>query len=138
MIITPQIRYSVLGFNGIWVLIHFVYFVIYYSRYSDYFHKLDRLDRLEKMEFYETSAIDLQREKIRNKIKKLQRISFFPTLGIFLLHLITFYFYWESEIFVEYWLSAIYILIGALVFVFLANKTQGARVLRGKSPRWPR
>ncbi len=137
MIITPQIEEAVLGFHAIWVAIHFTYFSIYYSRYSACFHKLKSVDQLEKANLYDQELIDITRVNIWKKIKKLQRISFFPTLGIFILHLVSFYFYWEWEIFTGYWLGTIYILIGALVFIFLANKTQGARVLRGKSPKWP-
>jgi hypothetical protein len=132
MIITPQIKEAVLGFNAVWVVIHFIYFSIYYSRYSACFHKLRSVDFLEKADIYDQELIDVTRVNTRRKIKKLQRISFFPTLGIFLLHLMAFYFYWEREIFTRYWPSVIYILIGALVFIFLANKTQGARVLRGR------
>lgn len=132
MIITPQIVDSIVGFNGIWVVFHLIYFGIYYSKYSACFHKLSSVDHLEKTNFYEQELIDITRQNTWIKIKKLQRISYFPTLGITVLHLTVFYFCWEWEIFIRYYLSAIYILIGGLVFIFLANKTQGARVLRGK------
>ncbi|MDF3027905.1 MAG: hypothetical protein K0S23_2212 [Fluviicola sp.] len=131
MIITQQIEDAVLGFNAIWVVIHFSYFSFYYSRYSACFHKLRSMDLLEKANLYEQELIDITRENTWKKIKKLQRISYFPTLGIAVLHLVVFYFYWEREIFGAYYTSAFYILIGGLVFMFLANKTQGARVLRG-------
>lgn len=137
MIITPQIEEEILGFHGLWVVIHFTYFSIYYSRYSTCFHKLKSVDQLEKAKLYAQELIDATRVNTWTKIKKLRRISFFPSVGIFILHLASFYFYWEWEVFVDYWLGSVYILTGALVFIFLANKTQGARVLRGKSPKWP-
>lgn len=137
MIITPQIEQEILGFHGLWVVIQFTYFSIYYSRYSACFHKLRSVDKLEKADIYDQELIDVTRANTWKRIKKLQRISFFPTLGIFIFHLTSFYFYWEWEVFADYWMGSVYILIGALVFIFLANKTQGARVLRGKSPRWP-
>lgn len=130
MIITPQIEEAILGFHAIWVVIHFTYFSIYYSRYSACFHKLKSVDQLEKANIYEQELIDITRVNTWNRIKKLKRISFFPTFGIAVLHVISFYLYWEWEIFATHYMSVIYILIGALVFIFLANKTQGARVLR--------
>lgn len=120
-----------MGFNAIWVVFHLIYFGIYYSKYSSLFHKLRRLDVLEKTELHEQESIDFQREVTWVKIKKLQRISFLPVLGIASLHLVVFYFCWEWEIFTLYYLSSIYILTGALIFIFLANKTQGSKVLRG-------
>lgn len=120
-----------MGFNALWVVFHLIYFGIYYSKYSSCFHKLRRLNVLKKTERYEREVIDFQEEITWKKIKKLQQISFFPVLGIALLHLVVFYFCWEWEIFTQYYSSAIYILIGALIFVFLANKTQGSKVLRG-------
>lgn len=137
MIITPQIEEEILGFHGLWVVIHFTYFSIYYSRYSACFHKLKSVDHLEKANIYDQELIDITRVNTWTKIKKLRRISFFPTFGVSILHLASFYFYWEWEIFVDYWIGTVYILIGALVFIFLANKTQGARVLRGKNYRTP-
>ena len=138
MYITPQIEVAVFEFDAIWIVIQFSYFSIYYSRYSACFHKLKSIDSLEKANLYDQELIDLTRANTWKKIKKLQRISFFPPFGIAIFHLVTFYFYWAWEIFTTYWLSVVYILIGTLVFVFLANKTQGARVLRGKSPKWGR
>lgn len=126
-----------MGFNAIWVVIHLIYFGIYYGKYSSLFHKLTRLTGLERMDFYEKEVIDDERQRTWKKIKNLERISFFPSLGITVLHLTVFYFYWEWEIFSQYYFSVIYILIGALVFVFLANKTQGGRVLRGRGAKWP-
>lgn len=137
MIITPEIEREILGFHGLWVVIQFTYFSIYYSRYSACFHKLKSVDKLEKANLYDQKLIDVTRVNTWKKIKKLQRISFFPTFGVFILHLASFYFYWEWEIFVDYWIGTVYILIGGLVFIFLANKTQGARVLRGKNYRTP-
>ena len=138
MYITPQIEEGVLEFDAVWIVIQFSYFSIYYSRYSACFHKLKSVDLLEKANLYEQKLIDVTRANTWTKIKKLKRISFFPPIGIAVLHLATFYLYWEREIFTRYWPSVVYILIGALVFIFLANKTQGAKVLRGRTPRWPR
>lgn len=107
-----------------------IYFVIYYSKYSGLFHKLRRLDVLEKTETYEQEMIDFQRMVTWKKINKMQRVSYFPTLGIAILHLLSFYSFWNREVFTQYYLSVIYILIGALIFILLANKTQGSRVLR--------
>ncbi|WP_430405058.1 hypothetical protein [Fluviicola sp.] len=133
MIITSEIVESIMGFNAIWVAVHLIYFGIYYGKYSGLFHKLTRLDGLEKAGFHEKEIIDFQRDRTWKRIQKLHRISFFPSLGIAVLHLTVFYFYWEWEIFSQYYSSAIYILIGALVFILLANKTQGSKVLRGDS-----
>ena len=138
MYITPQIEVAVFEFDAIWIVIQFSYFSFYYSRYSACFHKLKSVDHLEKANLYEQELIDVTRANTWKKIRKLKRISFFPPIGIAVFHLVTFYLYWEREIFTKYWISVIYILIGALVFIFLANKTQGARVLRGKSPLWGR
>lgn len=93
MIITPRIVDSIMGFNAIWVAIHLIYFGIYYSKYSTCFHKLTSLDHLEKANVYEQELIDITRVNTWNKIKKLQRISFFPIVGIFVLHLVIFYVY---------------------------------------------
>jgi hypothetical protein len=138
MYITPQIEIAVFEFDAIWIVIQFSYFSFYYSRYSACFHKLKSVSHLEKANLYDQELIDVTRANTWKKIRKLKRISFFPPIGIAVLHLVIFYLYWEWEIFTKYWISVIYILIGALVFIFLANKTQGARVLRGKSPRWGR
>lgn len=132
MYITPQIEVAVFEFDAIWIVIQLTYFSIYYSRYSACFHKLKSVDKLEKANIYDQELIDVTRVNTWKRIKNLRRISFFPPIGIALLHLVVFYLYWEREIFTRYWISTIYILTGALVFVFLANKTQGARVLRGK------
>lgn len=119
-----------MGFNAIWVVFHLIYFTIYYSKYSGCFHKLSSLDRLKKTDTFDQEIIDFQKELTWKKIEKLHRVSYFPVLGIALLHLGSFYFFWQIEIFTQYYLSVIYILIGALTFILLANKIQGAKVLR--------
>ena len=133
MILTDEIQSALIGFNAIWVVGHFIYFSFYYSKYSACFHKLNSVNSLEKTQVYEQALIDVTRSNTWNKIKKLRRISFFPPCGILGLHLLVFYLFWENEIFHQYYYVCFYIFIGALGFIFLANKTQGARVLRGKN-----
>ncbi|AEA43915.1 hypothetical protein [Fluviicola taffensis] len=131
MYITPQILDGIMGFNTIWVFIHLIYFGVYYSKYSSLFHKFIRLNTFEKHHLYEKEFLDLLRDKNWKKIQKLRAKSYYPVICLTFFHLITFYFYWKREIFELYYLSVIYIAIGSFIFVFLANVTQGSRVLRG-------
>lgn len=131
--ITPQIEEETLGFHSLWVVIHFTYFSIYYSRYSTCFHKLKSVDQLEKAKLYDQELIDVTRVNTWTKIKKLRRISFFPSVGIFILHLASFYFYWDWEVFVDYWIGSVYILTGALVFIFWQTKRRVRVFFAGKA-----
>ncbi|WP_300663503.1 hypothetical protein [Fluviicola sp.] len=129
LFITPKIQESIVGFNAIWVVFHLIYFAIYYSKYSSCFHKLSSLDLLKKIDLVDKEVINSRKEIIWKKIKKLRRISYFPTLAIAILHLGSLYIFWHNEIFTQYYSSVIYMLIGGLIFILLANEIKGAKVL---------
>ena|SRR6218665_3951875 len=73
--------------NTIFGVIHFIYFMIYYGRCSTLNQKLNGIAKMEKAGVIEQSVLTASRESITNKIAKLKKIAFYPTIGVAVAHL---------------------------------------------------
>ncbi len=132
----PQEDSNFVGFNAIWVVLHLIYFSWYYSKYSACFHKLARLESLEKSKFYEQKDIDRTRSNTWKRIQQFKRIAYFPIIAIALTHVLGIIFFWGKDVFIEQFMAVIYVAAGAGLFIFLANETQGSKVLGRKKGRF--
>src|SRR6218665_187926 len=126
---TDDVFHQFFPFQAFWVVLHFIYFSKYYSRYSECFDKLNSIQTMEKAEVITTEVSQKQQQLNLDKAAKLKCISYYPTLGIGLLNQVALYLFWGSYFFSEYYYVPICFTIGALVFIFLANVTQGSKVL---------
>lgn len=113
-------------YNYCFAGIHFLYFVIYTSRYSTLHQQIASINKLRKARMYEEAVIDAQVARKKVKIHQMKRIAYFPAIGIALTHLGAFLLFTKFR--GEDLLSVLYIFIGAMVLLFLANLVKGAQI----------